>query len=95
MQPPYSFSAGVWMFGRFVDRFATDGYGPEVTMPDAIRSAGSVEGMTALDLNYPFWGPSVSVAEVRDALEEAGLRAQAITPDIYSREFQHGRVHQP
>src|SRR5579863_1338021 len=64
-------------------------------MPDAIRSAGSVEGMTALDLNYPFWGASVSVAEVRDALEEAGLRAQAITPDIYGREFRAGAFTNP
>jgi xylose isomerase len=91
----FSFSAGIWMFGRFVDRFATDGYGPEVTMPDAIRSAGLVEGMTALDLNYPFWGPSVSVAQVSDALAEAGLRAQAITPDIYSREFRAGAFTNP
>jgi xylose isomerase len=91
----YNFSAGIWMFGRFVDRFATDGYGPPVTMPDAIRAAGSVEGLTALDLNYPFWDADVTVAEIRDALEGTGLRAQAITPEIYSREFRGGAFTNP
>jgi xylose isomerase len=89
------FSAGIWMFGRFVDRFATDGYGPVVTMPDAIRIAASVEGIVSVDLNYPFWGPDVSLEAVRGALDETGLRAQAITPEIYSREFRCGAFTNP
>ncbi len=69
------------MFGRFVDRYATDGYGPDVSILDAIRKAASVGGIESLDLNYPFWGPgSPSVADVRATLEETGLRALAITP---------------
>ena len=44
VSPNRRFSAGIWMFGQFVDRFATDGYGPEVPMPDAIRLAASVGG---------------------------------------------------
>ena len=51
-----SFSAGIWMFGQFVDRFASDGYGPAVSMPEAIRSAAKVGGIESLDLNFPFWG---------------------------------------
>jgi xylose isomerase len=88
------FSAGIWMFGRFVDRYATDGYGPEVTMPDAIRRAAQVEGLVALDLNWPFWG-GASTADIRRALDDAGLRASAITPEIYSREFCRGGFTNP
>jgi xylose isomerase len=89
------FSAGIWMFGRFVDRFATDGYGPEVSMPDAIRAAASVEGLVAVDLNFPFWGPGASLSAVRAALDETGVRAQAITPEIYNRKFRHGAFTNP
>lgn len=89
------FSAGIWMFGRFVDRFATDGYGPEISMPDAIRAAATVEDLEAVDLNFPFWGPGASLASVRSALEETGLRAQAITPEIYTRKFRRGAFTNP
>jgi xylose isomerase len=88
------FSAGAWMFGRFVDRFATDGYGPSVTMANAIRTAATVEGLESLDLNYPFWGDA-SLAEIRAALSETGLKALAITPEIYTQEFRAGAFTNP
>jgi xylose isomerase len=83
------------MFGRFVDRFASDGYGPVVSMPDAIRAAAKVGGIESVDLNFPFWGPGASLAAVRSALEETGLRAQAITPEIYTRDFCRGAFTNP
>jgi xylose isomerase len=89
------FSAGIWMFGRFVDRYATDGYGPEVSITSAIRVAASVGGIESLDLNYPFWRPDVSVGEVRAALDETGLRALAVTPEIYTQEFRAGAFTNP
>jgi xylose isomerase len=93
--PNRQFSAGIWMFGQFVDRFATDGYGPEVSMPEAIRLAATVEGLESVDLNYPFWGTGASLSSVRSALEATGLRAQAITPAIYTREFSKGSLTNP
>jgi xylose isomerase len=89
------FSAGIWMFGSFVDRYATDGYGPPVSVTDAIRAAASVGGIESLDINYPFWSPGLSVADVRAVLEETGLRALAITPEIYTREFRAGALTNP
>jgi len=89
------FSAGIWMFGRFIDRFATDGYGAEVSMQDAIRAAATVEGLEALDLNFPFWGPGATLPAVRAALDDTGLRAQAITPEIYTRKFRLGAFTNP
>ena len=89
-----AFSSGIWMFGRFVDRYATDGYGPEVSMPEAIRRAAQVEGLVTLDLNWPFWG-GASTDAVRSALDETGLRASAITPEIYTRQFCRGGFTNP
>ena len=45
------FGAGLWMFGQFVDRYATDAYGPPVTTLDAIARAGEVDGLEVLDVN--------------------------------------------
>ena len=89
------FGAGVWLFGRFLDRYATDGYGPAVGICEAIRLAGQVEGLEALDLNFPFWDEGEDLARVRDALEEAGLRASAVTPEIYTRHFRAGGFTNP
>jgi len=89
------YSAGVWMFGRFIDRYATDGYGPTVPLTEAIRAAASVGGIESLDLNYPFWSDGDSVADVRAVLEETGLRALAITPEIYTQEFRGGALTNP
>ena len=49
-----TFGAGLWMFGQFVDRYATDAYGPPVGVLEAIDRAGQVGDIVALDINYPF-----------------------------------------
>ena len=48
------FGAGLWMFGRFVDRYAGDGYGPPVDTLEAIERAGKVGELEVVDINYPF-----------------------------------------
>ena len=88
------FGAGLWMFGQFVDRYATDGYGPPMTTLDAIARAGEVEGLEVLDINYPF-GDGIGVADVKEALARHNLSAQAVTPHIYMREFTRGAFTNP
>src|ERR1700754_3556537 len=83
------FGAGIWLFGQFVDRYATDAYGPAVSTVEAIDAAGSVGDLEVLDINYPFTD-GVSVADVRTALERNGSSAWCITPHIYTREFRAG-----
>jgi len=95
------FGAGVWMFQQFVDRYATDAYGPAVSTIAAIDRAGSVGGIEVLDINYPFAGEGssdgsdVSIDNVREALKRNGITAQAIPPHIYMREFQMGSFTNP
>ena len=90
-----TFGAGIWMFGQFIDRYATDAYGPPVDTLSAIDRAGSVGELVALDVNYPFTDPSITTAQVKEALERNNLKAIAITPAIYSREFQSGSFTNP
>ena len=89
------FGAGLWMFQQFVDRYATDAYGPAVGTLEAIERAASVGDLKALDINYPFAGDEVSIADVRATLDRTGLRALAITPHLYMREFQNGSFTNP
>jgi xylose isomerase len=89
------FGAGLWMFQQFVDRYATDAYGPPVGTLEAIERAATVGDLKALDVNYPFAGEGVSVADVRATLERTGMRAHAITPHLYMREFQLGSFTNP
>ncbi len=91
----YEFGAGIWMFQQFVDRYATDAYGPEVSTLEAIERAAAVGDIKVLDINYPFAGEGVTVEQVRETLQRTGLRAQAITPHLYMREFQMGSFTNP
>lgn len=88
------FGAGLWMFGQFVDRYATDAYGPPVGVLEAIDRAGQVGDLVALDINYPF-DSGVGVDQVRATLERNKLRCHAITPASYSRKFQKGALTNP
>jgi len=74
-----TFGAGLWMFGQFVDRYATDCYGPSVGVLEAIDRAGAVGDLVALDINYPF-DPGVTVEQIAEALKRNKLRCHAITP---------------
>ena len=95
MAKDYQYGAGIWMFGQFVDRYATDAYGPPVSTLEAIDRAGSVGDLVALDVNYPFSDPNITTAQVKEALQRHNLKAIAITPAIYSREYQMGSFTNP
>lgn len=89
-----TFGAGLWMFGQFVDRYATDAYGPPVGTLAAIERAGEVGELSVVDINFPF-DPGVTTQQVKRALTAAGLRAIAVTPAIYTRRFQKGAFTHP
>lgn len=89
------FGAGIWLFGQFVDRYATDAYGPPISTIEAIERAGAVGDLEVLDVNYPFSDPDITVDEVASALTTAGLSAATITPHIYTREFVSGAFTNP
>jgi xylose isomerase len=88
------FGAGIWLFGQFVDRYATDAYGPPVTTLEAIEQAGQVGDIEVLDINYPFTA-GVTVDEVAAALSANGIGAWCITPHIYTRDFRAGAFTNP
>jgi sugar phosphate isomerase/epimerase len=88
------FGAGLWHFASYVDRYASDGYGPARTTLEAIELAGQVEDLSVVDLNYPFT-PGIGLSEVKDALAAHGLTAIGITPEIYLRKFSRGAFTNP
>lgn len=91
----YEFGAGLWLFQQFIDRYATDAYGPAVGTLEAIERAAQVGDIKCLDINYPFAPENVTVAQVKETLERTGIRAQAITPHLYMQEFRMGSFTNP
>jgi xylose isomerase len=89
------FGAGIWHFATYVDRYATDGYGPPVSLIEAIDKAGQVGDLSVVDLNYPFVDPKLSFDEVEVALKRNNLGVIGITPEIYTREFAKGAFTNP
>src|SRR4030095_1903535 len=89
-----TFGAGLWMFGQFIDRYATDAYGPPVGTLEAIARAGEVGRLALFDITYPF-DPGVTTTQVKAALERSSLRAIAVTPAVYSRKFCRGGFTNP
>jgi xylose isomerase len=89
------FGSGLWLFGQFIDRYATDAYGPPVSTIEAIERAGEVGDLEVLDINYPFSHPDITVAEVQRALDAHGLSTWCITPHIYTRAFTGGAFTNP
>ncbi|MCC3651148.1 TIM barrel protein [Streptomyces sp. S07_1.15] len=90
-----TYGAGIWHFATYVDRYATDGYGEPRTVLDAIELAGKVGNLSVVDLNWPFPPGGISTAEVKAALARGGLRAIAVTPEIYTGKFARGGFTHP
>lgn len=88
------FGAGLWNFASYVDRYATDGYAEPVSTIEQIKLAGSVGDLSYVDLNFPY-SNDASLDDVKAALDEAGLKAIGITPDIYLRRFGRGAFTNP
>lgn len=89
------YGAGIWHFATYVDRYATDGYGPARTLLEMIDLAGEVGDLSMVDINYPFPGGGVSTEEVEAALKRNGLGVIGITPEIYTRQFARGAFTNP
>lgn len=51
-----TFGAGIWHFATYVDRYATDGYGPPRNLLETIELAGQVRDLTVVDINFPWQG---------------------------------------
>ena len=89
------YGAGLWHFGQFRDRYATDGYGPPVTTLEAIDRAGEVGDLSVVDINYPFNPAGTDLDALEERLRANGLRAIALTPEIYTRTFCRGGFTNP
>jgi xylose isomerase len=89
------YGAGIWHFATYVDRYATDGYGPQRNLLEMIDLAGQVEDLTVVDINFPFVGKDVSLTAIGEALDRNGLSVIGITPEIYTRRFAKGAFTNP
>ena len=90
-----TFGAGIWHFATYKDRYATEGYGPPVGLLEQIDKAGAVGDLSVVDLNWPFADFDGTLDDVKAALARNNLRAVAITPEIYNRDYVKGSITNP
>lgn len=83
------------MFGQILDRYATNGYGPQVGTLDAIELAAETGVLSGVDLNYPFPEPDLSIEDVQASLLGHRLSVVSVTPVIYNRTFRSGAFTSP
>ncbi|NIW45346.1 MAG: TIM barrel protein [Gammaproteobacteria bacterium] len=95
MSSKQKFGAGIWHFATYVDRYATDGYGPDRGLIEMIDLAGQVDDLSVVDINYPFVDPALTLDEVEVALKRNSLSVIGITPEIYTRQFAKGAFTNP
>ncbi|WP_243118272.1 sugar phosphate isomerase/epimerase family protein [Actinomyces wuliandei] len=88
------FGAVLWNFAAYVDRYAVDCYGEARSTIKQIELAARVGDISYVDLNYPLTH-SVSLGDVKAALERTGIAAIGVTPEIYLREHQPGAFTNP
>ena len=95
MSEKQKFGAGIWHFATYVDRYATDGYGPPKGLIEMIDLAGQVDDLSVVDINYPFADKTVSLDDVEEALKRNKLSVIGITPEIYTQQFAKGAFTNP
>lgn len=89
------YGAGIWHFATYVDRYATDGYGPTRSLLEMIDLAGQVDDLSVVDINFPFADKNLSLDQVEEALNQNNLSVIGITPEIYTRQFSKGAFTNP
>ncbi|MFV0564287.1 MAG: sugar phosphate isomerase/epimerase family protein [Flavobacteriaceae bacterium] len=95
MKTKQKYGAGIWHFATYLDRYATDGYGPSKSLLEMIDLAGQVDDLSVVDINYPFVDKSLGLGEVEAALKRNNLSVIGITPEIYTRQFSKGAFTNP
>lgn len=95
MSSKQKYGAGIWHFASYVDRYATDGYGPPRTLIEMIDLAGQVNDLSVVDINYPFPAGETDIEAIGAALARNDLSVIGITPEIYTREFAKGAFTNP
>lgn len=88
------FAAGLWVFANSVEKHG--GYDAASTVRDQIRAAGSVPGLTGLELIAPAHVTQENVNDVKSWLEEAGLVPIAVNPYLWTEpQWQQGAFTSP
>ncbi len=84
------FSTGLWVLGKTADRFASGGYGPEVSVEEMIERATRVEGAQAVEVHQTDFD-SITVDKLKKLLKDGNLLCSNVNTNVWSDpKFKHG-----
>jgi len=83
------FSAGLWCYGRCMDRFATGGYGPAVSLKEMINRARQTRGISGIEVHYPDHFQDIN--KLKNLLKDSQLHTSCVNVNLFTPpQFKHG-----
>ncbi len=76
------FSVGLWVLGQCGDRFCRSGYGPEVSVEEQIRIAGTLDGIGGVECHGSDFG-EISVERYAELVAEQGLVTTNVNTNVW------------
>jgi xylose isomerase len=93
---PLKISAGLWYLGAVGDRFVKQGYRPDRTIEERVKLAGSVKGVSGLEMHHPTEIQDDTYRSVKRLASDLGLEIVMVTPHLWvDRRFQFGQFSHP
>lgn len=89
----WKISSGLWVFAGTQDRYATEGYGPQLSPEEAIERAGKVEDLEGIEIHYPATVNEKNLNSVKQKLDENNLEVTFINLDLWgSKRWKDGSL---
>ncbi len=85
MNKSRKFSCGIGSFGNVSDRFVTEGYKESVSVKDMIGMARQIPEIGALEFVHGAHVTRKTALEVKDWMDEAGLKTSIVLPDLWTK----------
>jgi len=87
------YGLGLWIFGKLLDRFVSQGYKTGVPFQERIRLVSRIELLRGIELTYPSDFNSRSPEEILKILREHNLEISGIDIDLFSEpRWQRGSI---
>jgi len=89
-------SVGVWFMGSVYDRFVKDGYRPQKSVIERIKSISEIDDVKGIEIHYPTEINENNMDIIREVLEETGLRIVQFCPHLWvNPKWKYGAFSNP
>ncbi|MEW5816695.1 MAG: sugar phosphate isomerase/epimerase family protein [Spirochaetota bacterium] len=89
-------SAGIWFLGATSDRFVKEGYRPDRTIEERFKLAGTIEGLSGLEMHYPTEITDSTYKHLKKVADNSGLQIVLVAPHLWiDPRWKYGQFSNP